>query len=88
MLSVDLPLIRSEVVVAGLGRLHKVSNLDKKTGANREYWRVLLVSESGSPETLLMTEKELDRCRHRVTMNPEDEVQPTLWNKMAIFFAG
>jgi len=72
----------------GLGKLHKVENMDKKSGASKTYWRVLLTSDVNGAETLLLTEKELERCRHRVAMNPEDEVQPSFWNKMSVFFAG
>ena len=72
----------------GLGKLHKITNLDKKSGAAKTYWRVLLTSDISGSETLLLTDKELERCRHRVVMNPEDEVLPSLWNKMSVFFAG
>ena len=68
--------------MAGFGKLQQTGNLDKKSFlAATGYWAVLVTGPDGV-ETLLLTEKELERVRERVRKNPEDtQMVPTAWDK-------
>jgi hypothetical protein len=63
------------------GKLEETENLDPKNTSKALYWRVMVKGPNGI-ETLLFTESELEKVRHRVMRNPEDTVMvPTLWDK-------
>mgnify|MGYP003110170116 CR=1 FL=1 len=64
------------------GLLERKSNLDKKGSADSWYFSILVKNASGDYETLLFTEEDLTRSRERVRMNPEDETNPTLFDKI------
>ncbi len=69
------------------GHLVKRENLDPKSGSNASYFTVMVKSDG--IETLIITEKELERIRHRATRNPEDtKMVPTWWDKLTAAFAG
>jgi len=67
------------------GRLHWVENLDKKSASSSSYWRILVKTEDGVFETLLLTPSDLSRCRDRATKNPEDLLVPSLWDRVRAF---
>tara|TARA_Y100000310_G_scaffold148872_1_gene148153 strand:+ start:251 stop:508 length:258 start_codon:yes stop_codon:yes gene_type:complete len=64
------------------GRLHKTINSDPKASAKQTYNRVLVKSEKGQFETLLLTDGELDRIRARSAKNPEEDLVPTWTDKL------
>ena len=58
------------------------SNLDKKNAADSWYFSILVKNASGAYETLLFTQEDLTRSRERTRLNPEDETNPTLFDKI------
>ena len=68
------------------GKLYKTDNLDKKSGANNTYWRVLIKNENNRYETLLLTDHELSRCRDRAKKNPEDLLVVSWWGRVKALF--
>lgn len=69
------------------GKLKRKENLDPKKGANAVYYTVMVKGEG--LETLVITEKELERIRHRAIRNPEDtDMIPSWWDKVTAAFAG
>ena len=71
------------------GRLREVENVDPKSHlADKTYFRVL-VNNGTELETLLLTDKELERIRARVQKNPEDtKMVPSWWDTASAAFAG
>jgi hypothetical protein len=71
------------------GRLSEVKNVDRKSHlADKTYFQVLVNSDQGL-ETLLLTDKELQRVRDRVTKNPEDtQMVPGWWDRVSAAFSG
>jgi hypothetical protein len=69
-----------------LARLYCIPNISAKFGSSETYYRVLVRNDKGQLEYLLMTNDELIRIRHRVTMNPEDCPRPTLWDTIISWF--
>ena len=67
------------------GKIHWVENLDKKSASSSSYWRVLVKTEEGEFQTLLITDAELSRYRDRATKNPEDLIIPSMWDKLRAF---
>ena len=63
------------------GTVIRAANLDKKSSANFWYM-MMLVKIDGKLETLIFTEKEVERARERTRKNPEDEVVPTFIDKL------
>ena len=69
------------------GKLERRENLDAKAGANSVYYTVMVKGEG--LETLVITEKELERIRHRALRNPEDTAMvPSWWDKVSAAFSG
>lgn len=69
------------------GKLEKKENLDAKSGANKVYFTVMVKGEA--LETLVITEKEMERIRQRALRNPEDTVMvPSWWDKLVSSLAG
>lgn len=69
------------------GKLKKQENLDPKQGSNTVYYSVMVMSHE--IETLLLTEKEIDRIRKRAARNPEDtKMIPSWWDKIIAAIAG
>lgn len=69
------------------GKLQRKENLDPKSNSNAVYYTVMVKGEG--LETLVITEKELERIRHRALRNPEDTVMiPSWWDKCSAAFAG
>ena len=68
-----------------LGDLHPHVNGDRTFGTPKAYVRVL-VYNGDLFETLLLTDSEIKRLRARVDKNPEDSIQPTLWDRLAALF--
>mgnify|MGYP004145268763 CR=1 FL=1 len=69
------------------GQLQKRENLDPKNGSNSVYYTVMV--EGSGLETLVITEKELDRIRKRALRNPEDTIMvPSWWDKLIASIAG
>jgi len=68
------------------GKLYRTENLDRKSGANHSYWRILIKSEEGKYETLLITDHELKRCRDRAKKNPEDLLVVSWWGRIKALF--
>ena len=68
------------------GKLYRTENLDRKSGANQSYWRILIKSEEGKYETLLITDHELKRCRDRAKKNPEDLLVVSWWGRIKALF--
>lgn len=58
------------------GTLMRQPNLDKKSTANFWHIKVLVKGPAGKLETLIFTEKEVERARERTVKNPEDEIIP------------
>lgn len=71
-----------------LGRMWCIRNLDQKNGASSTYTQILVVDVTGKFETLLLTDSELEKIRHRVKKNPEDEIYPTWFDRMTSFLGG
>jgi hypothetical protein len=71
------------------GRLKEVENVDPKSHlADKTYFRVLVKNDTEF-ETLLLTDKELQRVRDRVKKNPEDtQMVPTWWDRASAAFSG
>ena len=63
------------------GTMIRAVNLDKKSSANFWYMKVL-VKTGNKFETLIFTEKEVDRARERTEKNPEDEIVPNWIDKV------
>tara|TARA_A100001035_G_C27586048_1_gene409805 strand:+ start:193 stop:420 length:228 start_codon:yes stop_codon:yes gene_type:complete len=69
------------------GKLERKENLDPKNGANAVYYTVMVKGEG--LETLVITEKELERIRKRALRNPEDTIMvPSWWDKFSSAFVG
>tara|TARA_Y100000310_G_scaffold339251_1_gene431378 strand:+ start:1693 stop:1953 length:261 start_codon:yes stop_codon:yes gene_type:complete len=64
------------------GKVHRCINNDPKFGSMNFYNRVLVKREDGQFETLLFTDNELGRARERVRKNPEDQLKPTLVDRL------
>lgn len=63
------------------GTLIRQPNLDKKSTANFWYIKLLVKNSNGRLETLIFTEKEVDRARERTSKNPEDEILPGFFDR-------
>lgn len=61
-------------------------NIDKKRAANFYYMKVLVKMPSGKLQTLVFTEKEVERATDRVEKNPEDEIRPIFIDKILRIF--
>ena len=69
------------------GKLRKQENLDPKNNSNSLYYSVMVKGEG--IETLVMTEKEMERIRKRAAKNPEDtKMIPSWWDKFIASIAG
>jgi hypothetical protein len=68
------------------GKLYRTENLDKKSGANGSYWRILIKNQDNEYETLLITDYELSRCRDRAKKNPEDLLVVSWWGRVKALF--
>ena len=69
------------------GKLRKQENLDPKNNSNSLYYSVMVKGEG--IETLVMTEKEMERIRKRAAKNPEDtKMIPSWWDKFIAAIAG
>tara|TARA_B100001778_G_C18563113_1_gene618727 strand:+ start:414 stop:638 length:225 start_codon:yes stop_codon:yes gene_type:complete len=69
------------------GQLGKHENLDPKNNSNSLYYSVMVKGEG--IETLVMTEKEMERIRKRAERNPEDtKMIPSWWDKFIASIAG
>ena len=69
------------------GKLKRQENLDPKINSSTVYYSVMVMSHE--IETLLITEKEIDRIRKRVARNPEDtKMIPSWWDKFIASIAG
>lgn len=69
------------------GKLKRTENLDPKNNSNAVYYTVMVKAEG--LETLVMTEKELERLRKRALKNPEDTTMvPSWWDKLVSALAG
>ena len=68
-----------------LGKIIRSKNLDQKITASAFYYRLLVLNSDNQFETLLLTENELVRIRGRVKKNPEDEIQPSWFDRLVSF---
>lgn len=59
-----------------LGKLKKIKNSEGSGSEASAYHQVLIINSDGEFETLLLTDRELERIRKRVTRNKEDTLFP------------
>ena len=57
-------------------RVTIVENASRRFGSAATYCRLLVLSEEGQFETLLLTEHDLQAARLRTQKNPEDAIAP------------
>ena len=65
-----------------LGKLYISENTAATPSAAKIYNKILVINEFGSFETLMITETELKTIRRRERKNTEDEIKPTLLDKI------
>lgn len=63
----------------GFGRLHSVKNLNPEKAADKNYFYVKILSFSGQPIDLLLTDEEFLNISHRALKNKTDFPPASLW---------
>ena len=65
------PVVKVEAEPAKAPALEKVSNKERKFGANDHYWHVKLTYK-GEEQEFMLTDSDLDKAKTRAGKNPED----------------
>jgi len=68
----------------GFGKLIITDNKAARLGASLFYNSICVINEFGEYETLLLTDSELRRMRHRGKNNPEDSIEISWFGKAVI----